>query len=154
MSKYTAMKTFTLLVLGSCIFLSCQNKSSSEKENVNIDSLVNAKVEVAKEKLEENARREAEENIRQEQQKQQDYMESVRPSGNSLKEREMRYYFRQGYDVGSHSIYSKMDDEWMYKAFMLIVSQHDLSHADNKTLLRSFMAGVAQGRAELKELQN
>ncbi|MBQ0050137.1 MAG: hypothetical protein KBT12_07905 [Bacteroidales bacterium] len=79
--------------------------------------------------------------------------EAVRPSGNSLRDREMRFYYDQGYDFGSHPTFSGMNDEWMCKAFLYVVSQHDMSHADNETLLRSFMSGVAQGRKELKDLQ-
>ena len=42
----------------------------------------------------------------------------------------------------------------MHKAFLYAVSQHNMSHAGNKNLENSFMAGVAKGRAELKDLQN
>lgn len=133
----------------------CTNSAKQqEMEQRRLDSIVNARIEKEKAEL----RREAEEKVRQEQEAKEREakaaMEAVRPSGNSLREREMRFYYDQGYDFGSHPSFSKMDDEWMRKAFLYVVSQHDMSHAGNQTLLNSFMAGVAQGRSELKDLQN
>ena len=137
----------------------CQQ--SSQTQTVNIDSLVNVRVEATKAEIEARAQCEAEERLRSEekerarieQENERLRMETVRPSGNSLRDREMRYYYDQGYDFGSHNTFSKMDDEWMRKAFLLVVSYHDSSHAGNETLFKSFMAGVVQGRKELKELQ-
>lgn len=132
---------------------SAREKAEQEKaEQARIDSLVNAKVNAAKAEMEDKAQREEEERMRKEQEAKA-ALEAVRPSGSSLREREMRFYYDQGYDFGSHPSFSKMDDAWMRKAFLYVVSQHDMSHAGNQTLLNSFMAGVAQGRAELKDLQ-
>ncbi len=151
--------SLSLLVLFPLCFSMCQHPV--KKEVVNIDSLVNAKVEASKAEIEARAQREAEERMRHEaeerarveQENRRMRTESVRPSGNSLRDREMRYYYDQGYDFGSHSTFSRMDDEWMHNAFLLVVSYHDMSHAGNETLLKSFMAGVVQGRKELKDLQ-
>lgn len=148
-----------LLVHISLLFCMCQQPSQTQ--TVNIDSLVNARIEASKAEIEARAQREAEERMRHEakerarveQENRKVHMESVRPSGNSLRDREMRYYYDQGYDFGSHSTFSRMDDEWMHNAFLLVVSYHDMSHAGNETLLKSFMAGVAQGRKELRDLQ-
>lgn len=143
---------FLLIICDSCQWQSRQD----DKER--IDSLINAKVQASKAEIEERARKEAEERVRLEQEIKErevrERLESVRPSGNSLKEREMRYYYDQGYDFGSHPVFSTMDDEWMRKAFLYVVSQHNMSHAGNQTLQNSFMAGVAQGRVEFKDLQN
>lgn len=148
-----------LLVHISLLFCMCQQPSQTQ--TVNIDSLVNARIEASKAEIEARAQREAEERMRHEakerarveQENRKVHMESVCPSGNSLRDREMRYYYDQGYDFGSHSTFSRMDDEWMHNAFLLVVSYHDMSHAGNETLLKSFMAGVAQGRKELRDLQ-
>ena len=148
----------SLLAFSLSLFVaSCQQSSNSANE-AKIDSLVNAKVAEKTEAIEAKAREEAEEKLRQEQEARereaQAQLESVRPSGNSLREREMRFYFDAGYDFGTHPTYSKMDDEKMHTAFLLVVSHHDMSHANNANLERSFMAGVAKGRAELKDLQH
>ena len=151
------MKNRLFYVLLLLLVTSCQQQTKTEPA-VNIDSLVNAKVEAKKAEIEEKARLDAEAKVRQEQERKEQeakaQLESVRPSGNSLREREMRFYYDQGYDFGSHHTFSKMDDDWMHKAFLYVTSQHDMSHAGNKILERSFMAGVAQGRAELRDLQN
>ena len=156
MKKHKFLKV--LIVLGISVFVaSCQQSSNSANE-AKIDSLVNAKVAEKTEAIEAKAREEAEEKVKQEQEARereaQAQLESVRPSGNSLREREMRFYFDAGYDFGTHPTYSKMDDEKMHTAFLLVVSHHDMSHANNANLERSFMAGVAKGRAELKDLQH
>lgn len=147
------MKKTSVLISVLCAFLfgACTNSEKQQKlEQQRLDSIVNAKVEKAKAELEEKVRQEQEAKEREA----KAAMEAVRPSGNSLREREMRFYYDQGYDFGSHPSFSKMDDAWMRKAFLYVVSQHDMSHAGNQNLLNSFMAGVAQGRAELKDLQN
>ena len=145
------------LVSLSILIVSCQQKSNTADEAM-IDSLVNAKVAERTQVIEAKAREEVEAKLKQEQEaherEAQAQLESVRPSGNSLREREMRFYFDAGYDFGTHPTYSKMDDEWMHTAFLLVVSHHDMSHANNANLERSFMAGVAKGRAELKDLQH
>lgn len=129
-----------LLVHISLLFCMCQQPSQTQ--TVNIDSLVNAKIKASKAEIEARAQREAEERMRHEakerarrveQENRKVHMESVRPSGNSLRDREMRYYYDQGYDFGSHSTFSRMDDEWMHNAFLLVVSYHDMSHAGNET---------------------
>ena len=151
------MKNRHFYVLLLLLVTSCQQQTKTEPA-VNIDSLVNAKVEAKKAEIEEKARLDAEAKVRQEQERKEQeakaQLESVRPSGNSLREREMRYYYDQGYNFGSHQSYTKMDDEWMHKAFLYAVSQHNMSHAGHKNLENSFMAGVQQGRKELKDLQN
>lgn len=156
-----------MLVSAVCVLSLCacntsskqqQEQEQQEQEQRRLDSIVNARVDSAKAEVEAAARREAEEQVRREQEAKEREAEAareaVRPSGNSLREREMRFYYDQGYDFGSHPSFSKMDDEWMRKAFLYVVSQHNMSHAGNETLLKSFMAGVAQGRAEYKELQD
>ena len=156
------MKKINVLVLTlicsiAFVNVSCQQQTNADA-SVNVDSIVNAKVAEKTALIEAKAKQEAEakakQELEQQEREEQARMESVRPSGNSLKEREMRYYYDQGYNFGSHQSYTKMDDEWMHKAFLYAVSQHNMSHAGNKNLENSFMAGVAKGRAELKDLQN
>ena len=140
------MKICTLCILVSCGPSKEERTKQAQEEKARIEALAQQKADSLVRVMEQ-------EQIRQEQE-QQKRIESAYPSGNSLKEREMRYYYAQGYDFGSHSTFSKADDEWMRKAFLYVVSQHEMSHAGNQTLFKSFMAGVAQGRAELNDLQN
>lgn len=172
--KFNLRLAITILTL--FLLFSCQQKTS-KNQSVNIDSIVNVKVQQAKDEIKEEAQREAEERVRKEEATKQNEAKSegkekerteqtsedagarqqkeyARPSGGTLKDREMRYYYDQGYDFGSHNVFSKMDDEFMRNAFMVVVTQHDMSHANNQMLFNSFMAGVKQGRKERKELEN